>query len=427
MINSAFAAGLPRLPGGDDFCRLRNVIFRDGRRWEGDWGMQESCVRRVHAVFFLLLFLVLSCLPVPLPGARAEELPAVTDADPFVAEYGVKYLTSDPESMVPVDIINFKARLRDLGFYVAGVDDSTLQERCLDDLTMAAVREVSRLNPQLAYHPEGVSNLMYWCIMDENGYGANLKTPLSDSYRLLTMGEQSDDVTRVQNRLIELGYGASGNAFSPGLYDVSLQGAIEEFARCNNISVGVDEGISAELQRRLFAADAAAYVPEEGGDALSAAQRILGYFAAEGSFMGLTLPNGVLWGVGFVLVCAIVILLIKLFASDSKGDAQREEPRPGELTFRVEYDGETCIYRDTLRHYVRIGRATDKFPLNLSDKGISRKHCEIYSKDGKLMLRDFSSNGTSVNGRICHHAEQVLHSGDVLKVGNHKITIQYLR
>lgn len=402
-------------------------------RWEGTLHMRRNWAQRAAAILFLL-----TLLPLPgaiaaasetslsvTPDAGAGETPVATIEDVFASEYGPKYLVSDPESVVPVDIINFKARLRDRGFYVAGVDDSTLQERHLDDLTMAAVQEVSRLNPQLPYHPEGVSTLMYWCVMDINGYGENLKTPLSDDYHTLTMGEQSDDVTRVQNRLIELGYGAAGNTFSPGVYDESLQKTIEEFARCNNISAGAEEGISVEMQQRLFAEDAAVYAPGESDAAPSAAQRILNYFAATGSFMGIALPNGALWGLGFILVCVIVILLIKLFGNDARSGGKEGKAAEGDLVFLVEYGSEKFVYKDTLRHYVRIGRATDKFPLDLSDKGISRKHCEIYSKDGQLMLRDFSSNGTLVNGKLCHHAEQALHTGDVLKVGDHKITIQY--
>ena len=97
----------------------------------------------------------------------------------------------------------------------------------------------------------------------------------------------------------------------------------------------------------------------------------------------------------------------------------------GEMVFTVDYNGKTCVYREQINNYVRIGRATDKFPLDLSDKGISRKHCEIYMKAGKLMLRDFSSNGTFVNGELCHHAERALYSGDMLKVGDHRITVQF--
>lgn len=389
-----------------------------GAQKERETEMYARELRRIwKAVPAILLVALLLGNMVGL--AEGEELE-------FASEYGIKYLITDSESMIPVDIINFKARLRELGFYVAGVDDATLQSRQLDDLTMAAVREVCRLNPELAYHERGVSNLMYWWVMGEGGFGADLKTPLDDRYRRLHLGEQGSEVTEIQNRLEKLGYGAAGYEFTPGVYDEALQGAMELFAQSNNLSVDAGDEITVELQERLFSEDAVAYVPQAGGAALGATERILQYFSAKSTVLGLSLPNGVLWAIGFVLVCVIVILLFKLFSPEEKS-AKADAIKPGEICFTIEYGGESCVYRDTLKHYVRIGRATDQFPLNLADTGISRKHCEIYSKEGKLFLRDFSRNGTKVNGAICRHAEQILHSGDVLGVGNHKITLRYER
>ena len=371
-------------------------------------------------------------------GAAAASIPEDAELEAeYAAENGYQFLTTDPEGVYP-EIINFKARLRELGFYTAGVDDGTLQTSVLDPLTMAAVNEVCRLNPQFSYHPSGVSRLMYWSVMNMYGYGDDLKTPLSGDYRALEQGAEGEAVTAVQNRLTELGYdSAAGYTFTPGVYDEGLQAAVEAFARVNNMTMDAQTGISAALQKRLFAEDAAPYAPGEGGETLSTAQRILDYFASPSSLMGLSLPNGVLWGVGFILVCVIVVLLVRLLSPGSAsagkaspGSAVTPGSAPGrlargEMVFTVDYNGKTCVYREQINNYVRIGRATDKFPLDLSDKGISRKHCEIYMKAGKLMLRDFSSNGTFVNGELCHHAERALYSGDMLKVGDHRITVQF--
>lgn len=371
-------------------------------------------------------------------GAAAASIPEDAELEAeYAAENGYQFLTTDPEGVYP-EIINFKARLRELGFYTAGVDDGTLQTSVLDPLTMAAVNEVCRLNPQFSYHPSGVSRLMYWNVMNMYGYGDDLKTPLSGDYRALEQGAEGEAVTAVQNRLTELGYdSAAGYTFTPGVYDEGLQAAVEAFARVNNMTMDAQTGISAALQKRLFAEDAAPYAPGEGGETLSTAQRILDYFASPSSLMGLSLPNGVLWGVGFILVCVIVVLLVRLLSPGSvsagkasPGSAVTPGSAPGrlargEMVFTVDYNGKTCVYREQINNYVRIGRATDKFPLDLSDKGISRKHCEIYMKAGKLMLRDFSSNGTFVNGELCHHAERALYSGDMLKVGDHRITVQF--
>ena len=96
------------------------------------------------------------------------------------------------------------------------------------------------------------------------------------------------------------------------------------------------------------------------------------------------------------------------------------------MVFTVDYNGKTCVYREQINNYVRIGRATDKFPLDLSDKGISRKHCEIYMKAGKLMLRDFFQQRHVRQRRIVPpRGAGAVFTGDMLKVGDHRITVQF--
>ena len=92
------------------------------------------------------------------------------------------------------------------------------------------------------------------------------------------------------------------------------------------MTMDAQTGISAALQKRLFAEDAAPYAPGESGEPVSTAQRILDYFASPSSLLGLSLPNGVLWGVGFILVCVIVVLLVRLL---SPGSASAGKASPG--------------------------------------------------------------------------------------------------
>jgi pSer/pThr/pTyr-binding forkhead associated (FHA) protein len=55
--------------------------------------------------------------------------------------------------------------------------------------------------------------------------------------------------------------------------------------------------------------------------------------------------------------------------------------------------------------------------LKVGDTLVSRKHCEIYEEDGRLMVRDLdSANGTFVNKLRIDQPTQ-LASGDLLKVG----------
>ena len=68
-------------------------------------------------------------------GAPAASIPGDAELEAeYAAENGYQFLTTDPEGVYP-EIINFKARLRELGFYTAGVDDGTLQTSVLDPLT----------------------------------------------------------------------------------------------------------------------------------------------------------------------------------------------------------------------------------------------------------------------------------------------------
>ena len=140
-------------------------------------------------------------------GAAAASIPEDAELEAeYAAENGYQFLTTDPEGVYP-EIINFKARLRELGFYTAGVDDGTLQTSVLDPLTMAAVNEVCRPQPAVFLSSQRrFPRLMYWNVMNMYGYGDDLKTPLSGDYRALEQGAEGEAVTAVQNRLTELGY-----------------------------------------------------------------------------------------------------------------------------------------------------------------------------------------------------------------------------
>ena len=349
-----------------------------------------------------------------------------------VEEYGAKYMRSDEAWMMDVDIIDFKVRLYDLGFYSAGVGSDTLQSMKLDDLTMAAVKLVCTYNPDLTYYNDGVSNALYWRVMGLTD--GDLKTPLDEDYRTLEPGDSGEAVTKVQNRLNQLGYGADGAAFEPGVYDDRLQSAVEDFARCNNYVYEQDGSVSVELQKLLFSEEAQAYSAKDAGKG-TISERVFGYLSARGKLLGVTLPNYALWLIGFVLLCVIVLLAVKLA---SPGAEKQETPkkgagaalqerklRPGEIRFKVEYGSETYVYYGSMKSYVRIGRATGDFPLNMNDESVSRKHCEIYREGSELMLRDYSSYGTMINGEMCRHSQHVLHSGDVIEVGRHRIEIEF--
>ena len=65
---------------------------------------------------------------------------------------------------------------------------------------------------------------------------------------------------------------------------------------------------------------------------------------------------------------------------------------------------------------VRIGRA-DENGIRLEDATVAERHCEVATKDGRYVLRDLDSNGTTfVNGIPVKERE--LETGDELAIGN---------
>lgn len=332
------------------------------------------------------------------------------------------YLVDDPESIVPYHIIDFKVRLYELGFYSAGVNDTTLQYKGLDDLTMAAVNLVCTLNKDLIFYNEGVSNELYWRVMGLDG--KELITPLDETYQAWAPGDSSDAITKLQNRLNQLGYDAVGCTFTAGVYDEELQTVIDEFVRCNKFVYTEGSGITVEMQELLYSDAALNYTPEEIiQEELTVSEKVFTYFKAETSILGVKLPNIVLLILGFLLLCAIAVLVFKLLFQNKGKETAR---KAGMVEFKIEYANESIVhYMNVKENSVRIGRATGDFPLNPEDGSISREHCQICYENGNYMLRDFSTHGTIINGSKCHHTQQALHSGDVLEVGKHRITITF--
>ena len=68
-----------------------------------------------------------------------------------------------------------------------------------------------------------------------------------------------------------------------------------------------------------------------------------------------------------------------------------------------------------------IGRGEDR-DIQLTDRSISRMHCEIEFQNGILLIRDAGSqNGIKVNGRPTQ--EQELHEGDQIDIGSTRLVV----
>lgn len=70
-----------------------------------------------------------------------------------------------------------------------------------------------------------------------------------------------------------------------------------------------------------------------------------------------------------------------------------------------------------------VGRQAD-CQLRIGSSQVSRRHCQIYERDGKLIVMDLgSSNGTIVNGKKIE-GMLVLKPGDVLTLGKVKLRVE---
>ncbi len=81
----------------------------------------------------------------------------------------------------------------------------------------------------------------------------------------------------------------------------------------------------------------------------------------------------------------------------------------------TEEGGADRTYRIVLSAPMTIGRGMCDVTIK-GDDALSKKHCELYEKDGKVFVRDLSSsNGTRINGVRCD--ERMIEDGDELAIG----------
>lgn len=85
--------------------------------------------------------------------------------------------------------------------------------------------------------------------------------------------------------------------------------------------------------------------------------------------------------------------------------------------------GKTNVQEIQLRERTLVGRLAE-CDLRILSQTVSRKHCEIFQRNEKMVVRDLSSkNGTAVNGELVE--ERVLEPGDVLTIGPLEFTIVF--
>lgn len=244
--------------------------------------------------------------------------------------------------------------------------------------------------------------------------------------------DEGEEVWEVQRRLNGLGYYKEGK--QSGKFDEDMTAALASFAQINGM-VFDGEVLTVALQEAIFAEDANPWSEDKVVETPkpSLPERLNGDVV----FLGIRMPLFVLILVIAVILAALVFLIIRVFSS-GKGDGKASSSPSGlgagsgvstgggkQLNLEIRYHGDFRQASVSMDKPLRIGRNEQTLPLNPGDSDISRQHCQMSFRDGTLILRDYSTNGTEVNHQTYHNCECVIHSGDTVKIGNHEITVRY--
>ena len=355
------------------------------------------------------------------------------------------------------EILRLKDKLLEYGYYPSLVSTNDIAGIMLDEITLDAVRECCVVN-NLPYSNQGITHTAWDSILGGLVVPYNTPTPAPQATAAASTGEfphiawgdniHTVEIIRIQALLDDLGYLSN---YTPGVYGWELRDAIDLFCELNMIAYDQgaveNNGISPIFQQMLFNNDkewAPFTTPEpvievtptpEPSVEPGKVEKVRNYFTSSSVVFGINMPNIALGLIGLVIVILCIILLVHFFIPAKKGGENSSSaktrlgssrmPAAHHIDFYVECEGGQWVHAADVGPAVRIGRNIGSFPLQLSDTQISRKHCEIYNMNGSIMLRDYSGNGTLVNGRMCHHAEYVLTSGDVLEIGRHRITVVF--
>ena len=168
--------------------------------------------------------------------------PAVTPGGTYPALY-----PNDTGDLVKA----MQRRLKELGYFDGDIGGNYLTK------TTAAVE---KFQAAVGYPVDGIASsdllsLLYSPAAPVYGQSATPSTPGSSQLTVLANGSRGSDVTRLQQRLIELGY-LTGTA--DGDYGENTAKAVREFQY--QIAQNEDGVANVELQERLYAADARPYV-----------------------------------------------------------------------------------------------------------------------------------------------------------------------
>ena len=366
----------------------------------------------------LRITLLLSLLLALLPWALAAETPAPTVEPTTVpmdmVDHELQYYLFEHDSQGHV--LDLKSALNDFGYYPSAAQDGDKRSDFLDSITMVALERCCKLN-NLPYDPYGVTTEAYFAITNRQIIDQTKPTPtpspMGDDalYHPIAVNESSDAVTALQGQLKKLGYAIDPNTGEPvelqlGVYTREMQQIIAFYCRENNLNVpGLNDPISPQLQGTIMKDTKVYVLPTPTPEPTPTSNgKIIDYFTAPRTLFGkITMPTWGVWLVAMALVAAIVLVMIYFFMPGSSDSGKKKGgKRGGKIKFIIEYDGKKKEYSCDIDHTLKI-----------------------YYSGKTLMIRDYSTNGTFVNGKACNAGEYALHSGDTIKIGAHTLTILF--
>ncbi len=328
------------------------------------------------------------------PTALPSPIPTATP----IAEFFIHYESSGDES-----IKQLQQRLEELNYltrgqYTVGLYDSTLQVALYDFCEVNGV----------VINEYGIDRIMFDAIMASDAKEKKLP---------IITGVVSNQVQTLQQKLADLGYyrelKRSGNRC-----DEEMLIAVKRFADYNNIGFdGVT--ISESLQDEIIRSNKVWVEPSDP------------WATRQVSVLGITMPMYVMVIMIILILAGLTVLVIRTFSKDNPNSANGAHNMSGngmkvelEIQYRGSYVGKcTC----NIKMPLHIGRSYAIVPLDKRDMFVGKNHCQLSCHDNTLFLRDFSKNGTQINGVPVHNGEGVVHNGDILTLGEHQIHVQILR
>lgn len=439
----------------------------------------------------------------PIPNATPTPLPPTPPPTPAPADLVVG--AKDPEGG-PTYIYDMQKALNVMQYYkLLGITQYT--PGLFDEPTMQAVQLFCDHFSIVNTMPTGASLAVQQAILEAPGKWTPVPptapptfTPAPTAIPVvdLHLGDKDADfgdrrIERLQMRLKELNcYDLLGLSYTPGVVDQATLDAVEFFCSHYKITNGLPNGIRDSMQNNLMDENnkwekiGPSPTPAPTGMIEGFREKLTGVVSI-GDF---EIPIWVIALVSAVLLLAIIIVMVLLRAS--RRSAKFDEPskssmgaldvRPAggleegatmpdlgpaggsdstmplgdadmtiagaagiPVTILIEYAGssrtETPIVSDSLT----IGRKLCNIVLNDADKGVSRRHAELFSRNGSLYIRDLGSvNGTFVDGvQVASGTPQqgevtvaidmfnpsagdfALTSGAKVRMGHHTLTITW--